>query len=401
MKKITCLLFALSLFLMVEAQDNHTAATGIQFEHVDWEETLKLAKEQDKIIFVDAYTTWCGPCKVMSKNVFTQEKVGDFYNENFVNVKIDMEKGEGLLFAKAYGVRAYPTFLFIDSKGNMVHKGLGSQSADKFIQLGEAATDPDQQLGKVISQFKEGNREPAFLRKYAKSMQAAYMQEEQAEAVDLYLETQDNWATAENAEFIIEMAGDDVNDELLQYIIEHRQELGEAVGIAEVDAKLKRAAMMELYRKHRDQLSDEATVSTVYQKVFPKAQAEQYGGEFVITNMSRGKEADDQEKFLDAVVKHMDKYKTSDWGTLNSFAWRVYELSEDPAVLTKAKDWAKNSVEQNSNYMNNDTLAALYLKLKDKENALKYANEAIEIAKKDGMDYSGTEKLLEQIQALQ
>lgn len=400
MKKITCLLFALSLFLLVEAQDNQQTTSGIQFEHVDWEHTLQLAQEQDKIIFVDAYTTWCGPCKVMSKNVFPQEKVGDFYNEHFVSVKIDMEKGEGLLFAKAYNVRAFPTFLFIDSKGNMVHKGLGSQSVEQFIELGEAATDPDRQLGTLMSKFEAGERSPAFLKNYAGVLQAAYMQKEQAEVAELYLQSQDNWLSSENATFILEMASDDLDNSLFQYIVEHRKELGEAIGLDKVDSKLKRAAMMQMYRLHRNELDDKSVVKSVFSKVFPSAQAEQFGNEFLISNMSRAQDEEGQQKFLEAVVKHLDKYPSKDWSTLNSFAWRVYELSNDPAVLEKAKNWAKTSVELNSNYMNNDTLAALYLKLKDKDNALKYANEAIGIAKKDGMDYSGTEKLLEQIQAL-
>lgn len=401
MKKITCLLFALSLFLMVEAQDSHTATTGIQFEHVDWEKTLELAKEQNKIIFVDAFTTWCGPCKVMSRDVFPQEKVGDFYNENFVNVKIDMEKGEGILFAKAYNVRAFPTFLFIDSNGKMVHKGLGSQSADKFIALGESATDPDQQLGTLISQYEAGEKEPEFLMKYAKALQAAYMQKEQSEVAAQYLESQDNWLSSENAEFILEMASTDANDELFQYIVEHRKEMADAVGAAKVDGKLKQAAVMQLYRNHREEMDQEAVVMEVYNKFLPKAQAEQYGQEFMISNMSRANDDEGKQKYLDAAVKYMAKYDVQDWGTLNSFAWRVYELSEDPVVLNKAKEWAKKSVELDSNYMNNDTLAALYFKLKEKDKALKYANKAIEIAKKDGMDFSGTEELLKEIQALQ
>lgn len=386
---------------MVEAQDTQIAANGIQFEHVDWENTLKLAKEHNKIIFVDAFTTWCGPCKLMSKNVFTQGAVGDFYNENFVNVKIDMEKGEGLLFAKAYEVKAYPTFLFIDHEGNMVHKGLGSQPAEKFIELGEAASDPDRQLGTLTRRYEAGETDPAFLKNYAEVLQAAYMQEEQSEVALLYMKSQDNWLSSENAEFILQMAGNDLEDELFRYIVANRQEMGIVVGKKEVDTKLKRAAMMEMYRKHRKQLTDRETVEMVFGKVFPDAEAKQYAGEMVISNMSGAQDEEGQQKFLEAVVKHMDQYKTSDWSTLNTFAWRVYELSDDPALLDKAKGWAKASVEQNSNYMNNDTLAALYFKLKKKDKALQHANEAIELAKKDGMDYSETEALLKQIQALQ
>ncbi|GAH00631.1 unnamed protein product, partial [marine sediment metagenome] len=72
-----------------------TFGQGINFNVHSFEEAIKTAKAENKLIFVDAYTTWCGPCKWMSKNVFTEGKVGDYFNESFVNVKIDMEKGEG------------------------------------------------------------------------------------------------------------------------------------------------------------------------------------------------------------------------------------------------------------------------------------------------------------------
>lgn len=78
----------------------------IHFEHTAWKEILAKAKKENKLIMVDAFTTWCGPCKWMAKNTFTNDTVADFYNSKFVNAKIDMEKGEGLDIAKQYEVQA-------------------------------------------------------------------------------------------------------------------------------------------------------------------------------------------------------------------------------------------------------------------------------------------------------
>lgn len=83
-------------------------AQGIEFFHGTWEEVKAKAKEADKLVFVDAYTTWCGPCKRMAANIFPLPEVGEFYNANFINYKLDMEKGEGPDFARKYGVRAIP-----------------------------------------------------------------------------------------------------------------------------------------------------------------------------------------------------------------------------------------------------------------------------------------------------
>ena len=72
---------------------------GINFvpEDMKWQDVLAKAKKENKIVFVDAYTTWCGPCKWMAANIFPTKEVGDVFNASFVNAKIDMEKGEGII----------------------------------------------------------------------------------------------------------------------------------------------------------------------------------------------------------------------------------------------------------------------------------------------------------------
>ena len=81
---------------------------GIEFFKGTWQEALEEAQKQDKIIFVDAYAVWCGPCKRMSKEVFPHAEVGAFYNKHFINLKLDMERGEGLKFRQQYPVSAFP-----------------------------------------------------------------------------------------------------------------------------------------------------------------------------------------------------------------------------------------------------------------------------------------------------
>lgn len=73
---------------------------AIQFEKGTWSEVLTLAKEQEKLVFLDAYTTWCGPCKKMDKEVFTASEVAAVYNKMFINVKMDMEKEKELSWQK-------------------------------------------------------------------------------------------------------------------------------------------------------------------------------------------------------------------------------------------------------------------------------------------------------------
>lgn len=94
----------------------------IKFEHGTWAEIKAKAKAENKIIFMDAFTTWCGPCKWMVKNVFTNDTVANYYNSTFVNAKIDMEAGEGKELAIQYSIQSYPSLLYIDSNGEIVHR---------------------------------------------------------------------------------------------------------------------------------------------------------------------------------------------------------------------------------------------------------------------------------------
>ena len=117
----------IALFMLISFSGFAQEEEGIRFEDVDsLEAALKLAKEQNKLVFMDCYTTWCGPCVHLTKNIFPIKEVGDFYNANFINVKFDMEKDAGIGIAKKYHVRAYPTLLFLDANGEVVHKHLGA-----------------------------------------------------------------------------------------------------------------------------------------------------------------------------------------------------------------------------------------------------------------------------------
>ncbi len=117
---------------------NISAEPGIKFTEAAWREVLKQAKAQKKIIFLDAYASWCGPCKMLQKNVFTQKAVGDYYNGRFINVKMDMEKGEGPALAQVYPLEAYPTLMFIDGNGRVLQKVLGYQSPEDLIAIGRS-----------------------------------------------------------------------------------------------------------------------------------------------------------------------------------------------------------------------------------------------------------------------
>lgn len=125
----------------------------IRFEKTVWKQVLEKAKKEKKMIFLDCFTSWCGPCKWMEKNVYNNDTVADFYNSSFICVKMDMEKDEGFDLAKNYNISTYPTMLYLNGAGEVLHRTCGSAIAKDFIDNGRNALDPQKQLLIFKNQF--------------------------------------------------------------------------------------------------------------------------------------------------------------------------------------------------------------------------------------------------------
>lgn len=113
------------------------SASGIQFSNNSFKEALTEANNSDKLLFLDVYATWCGPCKRLKKFVFSDEKVGALFNQNFVSIAFDAEEGEGIDVATKYNVQQYPTLLFLNANGEVVYQFSGYLETDELINMGE------------------------------------------------------------------------------------------------------------------------------------------------------------------------------------------------------------------------------------------------------------------------
>jgi thiol:disulfide interchange protein len=145
MKSLLLLAAGITLVILVASgftKANKTAESegGIQFHKGTWSEALALAKKENKLVFLDISASWCGPCKKLKANTFTDAEVGKYYNSTFINVELDGEKGEGINLARKYGVRGYPTLLFINPNGEIVQGTAGYHNAKQFLELGQSIT---------------------------------------------------------------------------------------------------------------------------------------------------------------------------------------------------------------------------------------------------------------------
>ena len=146
-------------FTAAEAQTNFRAIT--------YQQALEAAKAEGKPVFIDFYTSWCGPCKMMARDVFPQQKVGDYFNDNFVCIKLDAEK-EGKEQAKKYNVTAYPTFKVVSADEKEIFTLVGGNTdASAFIADVKAGVNPDLSPDRTAARYAQGERSAELVATYA------------------------------------------------------------------------------------------------------------------------------------------------------------------------------------------------------------------------------------------
>lgn len=141
--KIT-LLGAMILYLsnLSFSSENTITKKGIDFYNGNYEEALQKAKTEEKLVFVYLYADWCGVCKSLKKNTLKDKEVGQFYNDEYVSLALNAEKGEGKKIAKSIELRSYPTLLFLDGgNGRILNRVSGYKSPIQLINLGKVYTE--------------------------------------------------------------------------------------------------------------------------------------------------------------------------------------------------------------------------------------------------------------------
>lgn len=133
MKKLAVFTVVLSFLLTAFVWNSKADGEGVNFQNISLEQALKKAEKEGKLVFLDAYAAWCGPCKWMEANTFRDAQVGTKFNKSFISVKIDMEKGDGPSIAQKYRVRAYPTMFVLNPKGEVKKRILGAKKEKDLL----------------------------------------------------------------------------------------------------------------------------------------------------------------------------------------------------------------------------------------------------------------------------
>jgi thiol-disulfide isomerase/thioredoxin len=390
MKRLLYLLFAFLLSPSLFAQ-------GITFFEGSWDEAVKKAAEEEKFIFVDAYTTWCGPCKWMDANVFNEAPVADFIGKHFIAVKLDMEKeGDGKAMAERMQVRSYPTFLFFNSADEPVHRSVGGRPADEFIELAREAMDPARGFYALKAQYADHLEEGEWLLNFAVAASNAGESGSAAEAISAYekVTQEEEWQQPENWKRLVKV---DVpfNSEIFRFVLHNRDQLRTQSEQPEAfDYFLFFARRMFVVKSA--QVQTEAELQPHFETIQRIAPAD-LAPAIVAQLHARWYEQHEPEHAFEKVALYLDQFCDNS-SELNAAAWNLVESGEqDMAKLKKGLAWIDKSIALDRQYANLDTRAWLLHQMGKSKEAKIAAEEAIAVAKENGQDHSGTDELLEQL----
>ena len=334
MKNILAILIAVFAFTCVQAE-------GIEFFEGTWKEALELANKEDKLIFVDAYTTWCGPCKAMAKNIFPLKEAGDFYNANFINMKMDMEKGEGRTIRTKYNVNAFPTFLFINGAGEMQYTSKGGKPIDRFIGMGEEALKRFDNSGQFADKYEEGDRDPELLRKYAVALAKA-SKPESAKVANEFLRTKPDFSILENLNFLYD-ATTYADSRIFSLFIKNKTAIAAQKGDEAVAEKIEKVCKNTVSKAI--EYKEPALLAEAKTKMQTNAPSK-FAAFDIDSDMMFAEAMEDSKTFLKAADKYIKANGKNNALVLHKMASRVVANEASNAKMNaQALKWASKAAE--------------------------------------------------------
>lgn len=373
-------LFLVNISLLVSSVAVNAQDRAINFDHSSWAEIKAKAAAEKKVIFLDAYTSWCGPCKQMASQVFTNNEVADYFNANFINAKIDMEKGEGPELAKLYKVKAYPSLLFIDAQGKVVSLKVGAQDVKAFLNYGKLSV-AGESMESLKAKYKKGDRSYAFMKKYLTRLEG--LGENINAVVEEYFSKlpQVKWQTNESWYFISRYIRKD-RSPVFKYVLKNQTAYEQKFSAEAVSDYF-----VMVYRNAIQEAANGIFPTEDVQELKEKIQQMHFAGTALLELECDAAIADrnkDVRAYMDVMEIICSKYPEKDPDTqifkVGSLCGKMLLQSADPYVLQKATKMAEMSIEiQNPEFM--DIYARLLFETGNIDKAIEVEEKVIAILK--------------------
>jgi len=404
----------LLIFIILIAGSSLCAS--ISFRSISIEQAQEIAKLEGKFVFVDTYATWCGPCKVMDK-VFREPKVGSYFNQNFVNVKIDMDGPYGDEMLHEYEVVWLPTLLIINPEGQVLSKIDRLMTADELIeaatnaksgynsaptsslnsnpfakgqQLQNQDYNPEEKEEVIYVYDEKSSSGRPHIMYHEAYLHLQLLDGKHQQVVKKYLSTQRDWSTEKNIKFIFDFL-QDVNSAEFDYFSKNRARFNEVLGKERVDKSVGFLISQRLEKGFPRPTLHEAI--ELMQHVNP-ALAEQHAYAYYLRRLSAEQ---DESGYLATARTYLESINPYDHIVLHQVVKLRFQLN-DVSSLDQNIEMLHQALaldDQTAEYRY--TMARAYFKKKDKPQALAYINQAMALSQSQDPMHEDYSRLLDKI----
>lgn len=382
------------LFAGLLAISGSVLAQDVQFESGSWMDVNQKAMASGKLIMVDAYTEWCGPCKEMDKRMFHDNaEIADLINEHFVSYKIDCERGFGLDFSRKFKVNAYPTLLFFNSEGQLIDRQMGyNPITEEFLASLQEVVDMDHSDTYGYDALQIKMDWPDFYKSAFRDANDSTWSPPKNEEAYAFLDTQDDLFAEVSWAVMMRFPLDEEREQFFltnynTYLSKYKKEASGKIRdiffakVAKAGKEADIQAFDNVMLDVKRYMPEEYNELSYWMSKYYFRMAKDWSG--YARQMQDVIDAGEREVSIEEV---------------NDIAWTIYENVDDVDLLKLALGWFKPFLDD-MDYFAADTYAALLFKTNDLEAAEEWALKAIEFGKAEGLDFEGTEELLEMIRS--
>lgn len=379
------ILFSFFLTLLLSST---ITAQGIDFFHGSWKEALKESEKTGKPIFVDAYAKWCGPCKRMARTTFMDDEAGQFFNEKFINMKIDAEESEGREFRKKYPVSAFPTLFFIDEKGEVLHKVVGGQDVKGLISQGEFALRKVDYSREYAKKYEEGERDPAFVYEYVQSLNKS--NKSSLKVSNEYFRTQEDLDTEFNLRFLHEAAVE-ADSRIFRMMVERKKDIVQLVGQEAFDEKIEMACQNTAQKAVEFEFEELLTEAKDKMRKHCPDKADAFAAR---SDMEFYLKVYNPEKYGKACQDYAEHIAKDNAEELDKLAQGIIvDFSDHEGCMKLAEKFAKEASDKSKDFSHHLNYAYILSKNGKDRQARKAAKSALNLAKDQG---GNAEKVVEE-----
>ena len=349
----------------------------------DWQKAKSDANSSGKDIFLDIYASWCGPCKMMDANVYTNPKLAEYYNANYINLKVDGESEFGEELASLYKLTAFPSLYFINSEEVLIYEAIGYRDAEQLISSGENVKNSGKRYLELLSLMKS----------------ASISKEESKELLDLVVKFENKFVLGQlskeliagftevdilNPEnkAVIMAVGGDVNSEPVLTVMKNPDTLKIIWGVNEFNQYLSEVFNVSMQQATGN--ADEELMEKIAMEFVPVYMAdntERISEAQLTTRKIYFAETGNWESYIKAVEKYKEEFQKENPRFLYLESYYIIENQIfEPILLDKANEWLSQVITLQPDFESYFLCAIVNTYREDTEAAKKWMNMAESVA---------------------